>query len=48
MLVASASKWLNITAIIQDDNFKLNSLVNVMKHWRKCKLISTVLELIHL
>jgi hypothetical protein len=35
MLVASSSKWLNITAIIQDDNFKLHSLVNVMKHWRK-------------
>jgi hypothetical protein len=34
-LVASSSKWLNITAIIQDDNFKLHSLVNVMKHWRK-------------
>ena len=26
MLVASSSKWLNITAIIQDDNFKLHSL----------------------
>jgi hypothetical protein len=35
MLVASSSKWLNIIAIIQDDNFKLRSLVNVMKHWRK-------------
>jgi hypothetical protein len=35
MLVASSAKWLNITAIIQDDNFKLHSLVNVMKHWRK-------------
>jgi hypothetical protein len=29
MLVASSLKWLNITAIIQDDNFKLRSLVNV-------------------
>jgi hypothetical protein len=35
MLVASSSKWLNITAIIQDNNFKLHSPVNVMKHWRK-------------
>jgi hypothetical protein len=35
MLVASSLKWLNITAIIQDDNFKLRSLVNVMKRWRK-------------
>ena len=25
----------NITAIIQDDTFKLHSLVNVMKHCRK-------------
>jgi hypothetical protein len=24
-------KWLNITAIIQDDNLKLHSLVKVMK-----------------
>jgi hypothetical protein len=30
MLVASSSKWSNITVIIQDDNFKLHSLVNVM------------------
>jgi hypothetical protein len=29
MLDASSLKWLNITAIIQDDNFKLRSLVNV-------------------
>jgi hypothetical protein len=28
-------KMVNITAIIQDDNFKLHSLVNVMKHYRK-------------
>jgi hypothetical protein len=35
MLVASSLKWLNITAINQDDNFKLRSLVNVMKNWRK-------------
>jgi hypothetical protein len=31
----TCSKWLNITAIILDDNFKLHSLVNVMKHRRK-------------
>jgi hypothetical protein len=49
MLVASSSKWLNITAIIQDDNFKLHSLVNVMKHWRKTWTDSLqFLELIHL
>jgi hypothetical protein len=35
MWVASSSKWLNITAIIQNDNFKLHSLVNVMKQCRK-------------
>jgi hypothetical protein len=35
MLVSSSSKWLNITAIIQDNNFKLHSLVNVMEHMRK-------------
>jgi hypothetical protein len=41
-LVASSSKWLNITAIIQNDKFKLHSLVNVMKHCKKRELISTV------
>jgi hypothetical protein len=35
MLVASSSKWLNITAIIQDDNFKLHSLVNVIETLEK-------------
>ena len=42
MLVASSSKWLNITAIIQDDNFKLDSLVNVINTVEKREQISTV------
>jgi hypothetical protein len=42
MLAANSLKWLNITAIIQDDNFKLRSLVNVINTGEKRELISTV------
>jgi hypothetical protein len=42
MLVASSSKWLNITAIIQDVNFKLHSLVKVINTGEERELISTV------
>jgi hypothetical protein len=41
-LVASSSKWLNITAIIQDDNFKLHSyLISMNWYLQFLELIPT-------